>query len=278
MNENSFDIRKDAADRVLICAHRGSCGGNVPCNTLAAFSAALSQGADIIELDVAKSRDGNYFVFHPGMEKAHLNSMRPIALMDSKKVETLRYVNQDRTKTQFKVEHLDEVLDFLKGKCYLNVDKFWTDIPGITRQIRRAGVEKQVIVKTGTKESDLRELREYAPDLMFMPIVRHKDEITDRLVRCGINCIGAEILFDDEKDPVASDEYIDDMHKRGLLLFANAIVYNYRDVLSAGHNDDVSAAGEPEKGWGWLLDKKFDIIQTDWCASLKSFMQSRENK
>ena len=46
-------------------------------------------------------------------------------------------------------------------------------------------------------------------------------------------------------------------------------------MLSAGHNDDISAAGEPERGWGWLLDR-FDIIQTDWCGMIKHFMEHRE--
>ena len=38
--------------KVLIAAHRGSCGGNIPCNSLPAFQIALNYGADIIELDV----------------------------------------------------------------------------------------------------------------------------------------------------------------------------------------------------------------------------------
>lgn len=32
------------------------------------------------------------------------------------------------------------------------VDKFWTDVPGITQEIRKAGVEQQVIVKTPVEE------------------------------------------------------------------------------------------------------------------------------
>lgn len=269
-------ITENIQDYPLICAHRGSAGGNVPCNTLAAFSAALTQGADIIELDITKSRDGKYFVFHPGMEKPHLGSLRPISLMNSEKVKKLRYLNQDDTKTQFGVEELAEVFDFLKGKCYINVDKFWTDIPGISNQIRRAGVEKQVIVKTALKDKYLTPLKECASDFMFMPIVRSEDNVTDMLRAKGINCIGAEILFENDNEHVASDEYIESMHKKGMVLFANAIVYNYKSVLGAGHNDDISAAGKPEDGWGWLIDKKFDIIQTDWCGMLKAYMQNRK--
>ena len=42
---------------VLIAAHRGTAGGNIPCNTLVSYEPALYDGANVIELDVAKSRD-----------------------------------------------------------------------------------------------------------------------------------------------------------------------------------------------------------------------------
>ena len=44
-------------NKVLIAAHMGTHGGNIPGNTQAAFELALRQGADIIELDVTKSAD-----------------------------------------------------------------------------------------------------------------------------------------------------------------------------------------------------------------------------
>ena len=82
----NFDLKRDAFARTLVTAHRGVWGGNIPCNTLDAFEVALVQGADMIELDVAHSADGELFVFHPGMEKAHLGSERAIADMRAEEV------------------------------------------------------------------------------------------------------------------------------------------------------------------------------------------------
>lgn len=271
-------IVNQAAGAPLICAHRGVSAGNIPCNTIAAFSVALAQGADMIELDVTESRDGRFFVFHPGKESAHLKSHKLISAMKANKVKKLRYVNQDNDETQFRVDELCDILDFLKGKCYINLDKFWTDIPGISKEIRRVGVENQVVVKTALKDKYLQQLKECAADFMFLPIVRDEDRVTDMLRSQGINCIGAEVLFESDSAPVASQDYIRRMHEKGMILFANAIVYNYKEVLSAGHNDDISAAGEPERGWGWLIDRGFDIIQTDWCGMLKQFMNHREGR
>ena len=51
-----------------IIAHRGAWGTAAPSapaeNTLEAFEAAIALGADMIELDVRRTRDGHLIVFH----------------------------------------------------------------------------------------------------------------------------------------------------------------------------------------------------------------------
>lgn len=277
MIDFSKSLFENAREKTLVCAHRGVSGADIPCNTLAAFKAALEQGADIIELDVSKSRDGKFYVFHPGMESAHLGSPVRLSALPSKIIKRLRFLNQDNVPTVNSVNTLEEILTFLKGKCYINIDKFWTDIPGITEIIRKTGVENQVIVKTDTKEKYLEQVKKYAPDFMFMPIVKDEDCITDLLSQQGINCIGAEVLFESENAPVCSDEYIKAMHEKGKIVWVNSIVYNYRSVLSAGHTDNIAVTGEKDRGWGWLIDKNFDIIQTDWCLMLKNYIDERKS-
>ncbi|MCR5782097.1 MAG: glycerophosphodiester phosphodiesterase family protein [Clostridia bacterium] len=271
-NKSIFENTRNAP---IVCAHRGSAAGNVPCNTLAAFSAALMQGAGMIELDVAISADGKYYVFHPGMESAYLNIDRPLRELPSEEIDALRFYNPDNTKTQYGVYTLRQAFGFLRGKCYINVDKFWTDVPGISRIIRECGVEKQVVVKTGTSYDELEEVRKYASDFMFMPIVRGKDEVTDSLVSDGVNCIGAEVIFETPDEDCSSAEYIREMHEKDRILFVNAEVYDINAVISAGLTDDASITQGPEKGWGRLIDMGFDIIQTDWPDLLKNCIDSR---
>ena len=260
----------------FLAAHRGVCGANIPCNSMAAYKIALAQGADVVEIDVSKSRDGKFFVFHPGMEHVFLKSARPIAEMDAAEVEALYLVNQDSTPTSYKVPTLREVLRLLKDKAYINVDKFWIDVEGITKEIREAGVEKQVIVKTNTDEKSLVAVKKYAPDLMFMPLVRDEDKVTEDLLAAGVNVIGAEVLFSTEDLPCISEAYVAEMHRKGLLLWANAIIYNERDVISAHRTDDRSLIESPEEGWGWLIDRGMDFIQTDWLSMLKNYIENRK--
>ena len=99
-----------------IAAHRGAAGVNIHCNTWVAFEAALAQGADIIELDVSRSADGELFVFHPGMEPAHLGIDTPLSRMEARGIRNLRYLNEDNTPTQLGISTLDEVFEQLKGR------------------------------------------------------------------------------------------------------------------------------------------------------------------
>lgn len=268
-------IQEAAKDHVLLAAHRGVAGGNIPCNTLQAFQIALNHGADIVEIDVSISADHQFFVFHPEIEPVHLLSPKFICDMTAEEVAQKRFVNQDGVATECPVSRLDDVLDFLKGKCIVNVDKFWTDIPGIAACIRRHGMQDQVIVKAPAEPEYLELLEKYAPDLPYMPLISRQDTITPELLKRKISFLGAEVLFYSDDDQTASEEYIASMHKRGLLLWVNSIIYDYREQIAAGHSDDVAITGNPDDSWGWLLDREFDMIQTDWILPLRLYIQSR---
>ena len=265
-------IQASAAERILLAAHRGVSGGNIPCNTLAAYEIALRQGADIVEIDVSITKDKQLYVFHPGMEPAHLRSQTYLRDMTAEEVDALHFVNQDGVKTTDIVSRLDDVLELIKGRAYVNVDKFWDAMPEITDCIRRHGMQNDVIVKTSADPKWFDMVEQIAPELPYMPIISSTDNCTEELLKRNINYIGAEVLFADERCQTASPEYIKQMHDRGLLLWVNSIVYNYKAVLAAGHSDDASLTGDPYTGWGWLADHGYDIIQTDWTLPAKLYL------
>ena len=123
--------------RILITAHRGVSGANIPCNTRTAFDIALAQGADILELDVARSRDGQLFVFHPGMEKPHLGIDCSLSELSAAEIKELRFLNQDNVPTSYGIVPLEEMFAHLRDKAYINVDKFWMWMEEITHVTRK---------------------------------------------------------------------------------------------------------------------------------------------
>lgn len=268
----NFNLMDTAREKMIVVAHRGAFGGNIPCNTVTSYEIALKQGADMIEIDVEMSADGKLYIFHPKMEPHHLNHKEYIRNMTSDEIAKLRYVNYDRTPTQFGVNTLDEVLETFKGRCYINVDKFWGHPKEIYEAIKRHGMIDQIVVKSAPSDKVFEVLEEVAPELPFMPIVSNTHPLHEQLMHSKLNYVGAEVLFEDENAEVASPAFLDKMHRDGKLVWVNAIIYNYKAQLAAGHSDDTALSSDPEAGWGWLARRGFDIIQTDWTGMLRDYL------
>ena len=99
--------------------------------------------------------------------------------------------------------------------------------------------------------------------------------MTAALENMNVNFVGAELVFSKEESLLAQDDYIRSHHEKGRILWSNPILYYYKSQLCGGHNDDIAVTSDPEFGWGWLLDKGFDILQTDWVMPLRSFLDNR---
>ena len=266
-------FHEKAKENIMIVAHRGVAGGNIPCNTLAAYEIALKQGADVIEIDVSRSLDGELFLFHPSMELAHLNKLVLLPTLPFSVIKKLRYVNYDNTPTQFGISSLDDFLEQFKDRCFINVDKFWSNPEKIYNTIKYHGMTDQVLVKSKINKNVIKVLEELCPELPFMPIVHDTHPFHEDLMKKNINYVGAEFVFANENAPVAQDAFIEKMHKDNKLVWLNSIIYNYKDQLAGGHSDDTALTVSEDYGWGWLADKGADFIQTDWPMMLIDYLK-----
>ena len=261
---------------ILIAAHRGIGGGNIPFNTIDSFKAALIQKADIIETDVIKSADGVPFIFHIGQEINHLNRDIHLTEMTAEEIKEVRYVNADNCQTFCPPPTLDEALEYMKGRCLINLDHIWDGCFEETIEcVRKHDMLDQVIIKTPLEDEYLDMVEKYAPDFMYLAVINYKDEGSDKIFQRNINFVGVELVFDDDTAPLVSEENIAHYHEKGLFVWVNAILFSSNVPLSGGHSDDIAVTGDFENGWGWLIDRKFDIIQTDWPMLLKEYITNR---
>ena len=262
-------------DNVQVVAHRGAAGSNIPCNTIPAFDIALKGGASILEMDLFKSTDGKIFIFHTGKEPYQLNKNIDLTKLDSEEIKKLRLINVDFYPTQWGINSFDDVLEHFKNRCILNLDRIGDCIPDVIKAVERHNMKDQVLLKHAPIPSVLKIIEDVAPDYMFMPIYMEEDNASGIIEKMNINYIGAELVFKTEESSVIQPEYIESMKKRGKTLWGNAVLYNYKIPLSAGHTDDVSMIDDPDKGWGWLVDHGFDIIQTDWTYQCCKYLKDR---
>lgn len=107
---------------VEITAHRGA-GRVAPENTLAAFRAAIEQGADRIELDVLGGADGSLLIFHDTDLRRMSGDPRRVATLS---LEEMRQVDVGawfgRGFEGEGVPTLDEVFDLTAGRMPLNIE------------------------------------------------------------------------------------------------------------------------------------------------------------
>ena len=270
----NFDLREKAKENIIVVAHRGASGGNIPCNTMAAYEIALMQGADMLEIDVDCTRDGELIIFHPGMEKPHLGTRLSLEKLSYNSVKKMRYRNVDETPTQFGVSKLDDFLEQFKGRCFINVDKFWGNPEKIYNAIKRHGMTEQMLVKSSMSPKVIRVLEELAPELPFMPIVRERHPSHESLLKRDVNYVGVEVLFQKDDSELASDEFISRMHRDNTLVWVNSIIYDYKEQLAGEHSDDTALTVSRDFGWGWLADRGFDFIQTDWPMMLIDYLKN----
>jgi glycerophosphoryl diester phosphodiesterase len=259
---------------ILVAAHRGVSGANIPCNTIAAFDIALNSGAKIIEMDLFKTTDGKIYIFHTGKEPYQLGKSIDLTTMNSQAIADLRLINVDFNPTKHGINSFDDVLEHLKNRdCLLNLDRCGAFLEDVITCVERHKMKEQILLKTAPTDEMLDAVETFAPDYMYMPIYMEQDSKTEKIEHMNIHFVGAELVFETEQSPVIQNDYITIMKQKKLMLWGNGVLYNERIPLAAGHSDDISMIESPELGWGWLAKKGFDIIQTDWATQCCQYLK-----
>lgn len=123
---NIISINAQYLDKVTITAHRGDCSG-APENTLAAFELAIENGADIIELDVRQTKDGEIVVMHDESLKRVCGVNKKVGkltyeeLMKYSPGKKYRGPNEELYREE-KIPTLQEVIDLVGDRAKLNIE------------------------------------------------------------------------------------------------------------------------------------------------------------
>jgi len=266
--------RLSGRHRPLIAAHKGSAGGNVMPNTVGAFTAAIRQGADIVECDVARTSDGTLILFHDGTEPLYLGIKQNVRTLSYPQLLETGYVNCNNNRTNQKVQEFRQALQAFKGKTLFNVDRGWDHWDSIVEEIERQGMAAEVLLKSPPRPDLLARLESYPKKYMYMPIVSSMEDF--RAARGHeINTVAVELIFASAESDLARPEFLKSLKEEGILAWCNSLKLSDRHFFCGEFDDDVSILQGPEKGWGRLLDLGFDILQTDWPAILRDYLNGR---
>ena len=268
-------------DYVFVTMHRGD-WRHAPENSVGAINGAIAMGADIIELDVAKTKDGRHVLLHDGTLDRVSNGSGPSTDYTLEEIKRFRLKGIDgETLTDYDILTLEEAFALTKGRVLVNIDKFERDPSGIAECACRCGVEREVILKGKFMPDELKTLMgdEWAGIIdgtfLYMPIlwINRQGALAcfEAWQGCGRTPFAYELCFASE-DPMDVLIRLESMQgKGGPRIWLNTLW----DSLCAGHTDERGFSGDADGSWGWCLMRGATMIQTDRPAELMRYLEAQ---
>jgi glycerophosphoryl diester phosphodiesterase len=261
------------SNRILVCSHR-AIFGEFPENSLGAIDACIKGGVDIIEIDVAKTKDGKLILMHDKTVNRTTNGSGAVKDMTFEEVKNLRLFKKGRKMlTQEKVPTLKEVLERCKDKIYVNLDLKGPNIFDCEEDIKSTNTEHMIMYRASPLDY-LKELSVRLPKVMISPYFNFK-KAKDRWPGKGS---GLDFLkpYDEALDlwgvhlrelhhPSASLKNLKLLAKKNLRLWKMTMWGDY---------SDQKALKNPAQIWGKLMSLGYNVIMTDEPAALITYLTS----
>ncbi|MFD3261796.1 glycerophosphodiester phosphodiesterase family protein [Paenibacillus lentus] len=263
----------------LILLHRGAHGGNIVENTANAVNIALREGADIVEIDISMSTDGDFFVFHDGGEKRLLDDSRNINTLSTTEIEEKYYYNELGHVLHKKVERFSKLLENIQQDVFLNIDRSWdyweTFIPYLDQFV---DCHPYFMLKSPVKKEFLDILDKHPIKYMYFPIIYNTDELDLLETYENINFVGFEVIEKDESFEFINSQRFDKYKQSDYMFLANAINLDDDTLLFGSLTDEVAITRDPDEAWGAMLKMGINAIQTDWVDLLLRYRDARDKK
>lgn len=262
-------------NEVLVAVHRGD-WRNYAENSIEGINSAIEMGADIIEIDIRRTADGELVLMHDrtiNRSTTGKGKVSDITLDSIKRVFLRSGVGE---KTPYKVPTLEEALAVTKGRAMVNLDKAFDYFDQVYEIIERTGTTADIIMKSSAPASEVKEkYGKYLDKVIYMPVVNIDRKGALDKIQDYINVLNPpafELVYADSANTVIYDAY-------HLLKGKSRIWYNTLWGTLAGGRDDFASIVKPEQGYGFLIDSiGASMLQTDQPAYLLGYLYDRGNK
>ena len=268
-------IVNPANKEVTVVAHRAD-WRYAPENSIAAIESSIRLGADVVELDIQKTKDGKLILMHDNTLDRTTTGKGKVSEWTLDSIRTLYLKNGASLRTKHRVPTLEEALLAAKGHVMVNLDKAYPIFDEIFPILEKTGTVDQIIMKGSKPVAQVKkDLGKYLDRILYMPIVNLDSpgalqQIEDFMKE--IRPVAFELLFKSDTNQVPKQV-------KSLLEGKSKIWYNTLwDTMAGGHDDDMSLE-DPDGGYGYLIDELgATIIQTDRTAYLLEYLQARKKR
>ncbi|MDR1592064.1 MAG: glycerophosphodiester phosphodiesterase family protein [Prevotellaceae bacterium] len=258
--------------KVQVASHRGD-WRNYADNAIEGIESCIKMGVDMVEIDVAKTKDDYLVLMHDKTIDRTTNGKGKVSDFTLKEIKSLRLRNGLGRVTDFQIPTFEEAMQMAKGGIIVNVDKGDEYFDEVYKVLKKTGTVGLAIIKSDKPYEQLRQRYGAILDSMtFMPVVNLKKETTVDSIRALFDKRYPfyEVVFAEENQAVLS--YI-----KTQLQHTSSVIWidSLWDSLCAGYSDDKALAN-PDGTWGYLIDTLgARIIQTDRPALLLEYLRKR---
>jgi glycerophosphoryl diester phosphodiesterase len=180
-----FDCLRETG-RTIVAAHRGGPGSGFPENAISTFENTLRQGPAVLEIDIARTRDGVLILMHDETVDRTTTGTGRVSNLTLSELQTLRLKDRDGLALDVGVPTLREALDWSAGRTVLELDVN-NDVPfaEVIAEVRAAGAVERVVVITYNDDAAVR-VHELAPASMISVSIDAAADL-DALVARGVD-------------------------------------------------------------------------------------------
>lgn len=260
----------------LIMSHRGFWGGNVIENSIESSILAVKAGADIVEVDVCRTSNGHYYLFHDGSELRLLNLNENFKTLSSATVDQTILLNSLGVPSGYKVTKLADFLAWLPENVLVNLDRTWEywEDPEFFRILTDSGKEPQLFLKSPVQPQWLDAFASNGYGFSYVPIVHSREEWQIVLSYQTVRTVGMELIIRDlQSELLTNNLWLEKIKESGRFIVGNAENLGMDFNLFGGITDNTGLF-QDEK-WGKFVQSGMTVIQTDWPNFLSEYRKKQ---
>ncbi|OUL63230.1 glycerophosphodiester phosphodiesterase family protein [Flavobacterium sp. AJR] len=232
----------------LVSAHRGGPTVGFPENCTPTFANAIKYNPTIVETDIALSKDSVLVMMHDNTLDRTTTGTGVIEGYTYKELQELFLKDTEGKVTPYKIETLDQILQWGKGKVIYNLDiKKGVPMQMIIDAVRRNKAEAYSVIITYTA-TQAAEAAKLAPDLMISVSARGKEDV-ERMEKLGVKA-NKMIAFVGTSEP--KPEVYEYLHSRKISC-----------ILGTMGNLDKSAAAKGDELYYKLVANGANVLSSD---------------
>jgi glycerophosphoryl diester phosphodiesterase len=257
---------------ILVAAHRGD-WRNYAENSIEAIESCIEMGVDIVEIDVARTKDGHLVLMHDRTVDRTTGGKGLVSDFTLDEIQGLRLRNGLGRVTDFKIPTFEDVMIVAKNRIIVNVDKADEYFDNVYEVLKKTGMLEQALVKSDKSYEYLyRKYGTILEKMVFVPVVRpHKGTTIDSIAAVLDKKHSVYEISFEEANKELFRQMKTKLQNSSSVLWFNSLW----DSTSGGYTDD-KALKDPDGNWGYLIDVLgAGILQTDRPALMLEYLRKR---